>query len=227
MPGGRQTLLPTSQARQGDEALSLTIARLTGTKAGEGPPLIGRGHHDAATSSATLGSRNLFYEVSHAAAEIEVDEETGRIELRRYASVSDVGRALNPALCEGQDIGAALMGIGHTLLEELVYVDGALANGNLVEYAVPSTADLPTESFVSVLLENNDGPGPFGAKGIGEGGILGAAPAIANALEAATGLRVRELPLNPERVWRLLRARRGGVTGAGGNGVEDVKRENE
>lgn len=187
--------------------LADVFSNLFGVKRGEAPPIVGRGEHRSSEAGATLGSRNLFYEVSHAAAEVVVDRDTGQIDLRRYASVADVGKAINPAAAEGQDIGAAMQGIGHSLKEELTYVAGELSNGNLIDYAVPTTRDLPRDGFVSILLENGDGPGPFGAKGLGEGGILASAPAIANAVHDATGVRVRDLPLRPDRVWRLLRER--------------------
>ncbi len=184
--------------------LAAAMAKLSGQKPGEAPALVGRGQHLSSEAGATLGSRNLFYEVAHSAAEVAVDRDTGEVSIRRYASVADVGRAINPAACEGQDIGAAMQGIGHTLFEELTYEGGELVNGNLVDYAVPKTHHLPRDDFRSILIENEDGPGPFGAKGLGEGGILAVAPAIANAVFASTGVRVRDLPLSPERVWRHL-----------------------
>ena len=158
---------------------------------------------DTPTESGPLGSMSAFYEVSHAAAEVEVDRETGVVHLRHYVSVPDVGYAINPATCEGQDEGATVMGIGHTLFEELTFARGELVNPDLVGYRVPRTTDLPAR-FDTVLLENADGPGPFGAKGVGEGGIIAVAPAVANAVADALGIRIRDLPLTPERVWRAI-----------------------
>src|SRR5207244_8993314 len=102
--------------------------------------------------------------------------------------------------------GAVVQGIGHTLLEEMVYEGGALLNGNLVSYRVPRAEDLPAR-LESLFVENGDGPGPFGAKGGGEGSLIPVSPAIANAVARLAGVRLRELPLTPERVWRALRAR--------------------
>jgi CO/xanthine dehydrogenase Mo-binding subunit len=122
--------------------------------------------------------------------------------------LADVGRAINPQLCEAQDVGAAVMGLGHALFEEMVYSEsGSLLNASMIEYRVPLVTDLP-EAFSAVLVENGDGVGPFGAKGMGEGGGLPVAPAIANAVARATGVRIRELPLTPERVWAALEAAR-------------------
>ncbi|MBK5222454.1 MAG: xanthine dehydrogenase family protein molybdopterin-binding subunit [Acidimicrobiia bacterium] len=155
------------------------------------------------TGSGPLGAAAAFYEVGYSAAEVEVDPETGQVRISRFVSAADVGFAINPAACEGQDEGATVMGIGHTLLEELEFVDGELVNGTLVDYRVPRTTDLP-DDFRSILIQNRDGPGPFGSKGAGEGGLLAVAPAIANAIADATGVRIRELPLTPERVWRAI-----------------------
>jgi CO/xanthine dehydrogenase Mo-binding subunit len=119
-------------------------------------------------------------------------------------SVADVGKAINPQQCEGQDEGAAMQGLGHTLFESMQYADGQLLNPNLVDYRVPLFTDLP-EQFHTILIENEDGPGPFGAKGLGEGGIVAAAPAVANAIYQATGLRMTALPITPEQMWRALK----------------------
>jgi CO/xanthine dehydrogenase Mo-binding subunit len=84
------------------------------------------------------------------------------------------------------------------------YADGQLLNPNLIDYRVPLFTDLP-EQFHTILIENADGPGPFGAKGLGEGGIVAAAPAVANAIYQATGLRMTALPITPEQMWRALK----------------------
>ena len=138
--------------------------------------------------------------------EVEVDRETGVVRLRSYTALADVGRAINPQQCEAQDVGAMVMALGHTLFEEMVYSDsGSLLNPTMLEYRVPLASDLP-DMVETVLVENGDGSGPWGAKGMGEGGGLPVAPAVANAVFRATGVRIRDLPLSPERVWRALRA---------------------
>jgi CO/xanthine dehydrogenase Mo-binding subunit len=167
-----------------------------------GGELIGRGYM---RPGAGLGSTfPLFWETGMGGAEINVDLETGEITLEKYVTVADVGTAINPQQAEGQDEGAAIQGLGHTLFESLVYENGQPLNAGLIDYRVPRFADLP-EQFDSKLIENEDGPGPYGAKGMGESGIVSVAPAVGNALYRATGKRIRELPLTPERVWRALR----------------------
>ncbi|MCI0800075.1 MAG: xanthine dehydrogenase family protein molybdopterin-binding subunit [Chloroflexi bacterium] len=170
--------------------------------------LLGRGYVTPRRHGGRLAQSPVFWEVGIAAAQVEVDEETGAIRVRHYVSVADVGKAINPQQCEGQDEGAAMQGLGHTLFEEMLYEDGQLLNPNLIDYHVPTFAELP-DKLETILIENGDGPGPFGAKGLGEGGIVAAAPAVANAIFRATGVRIKDLPLTPERVWRALqRAKR-------------------
>ena len=90
----------------------------------------------------------------------------------------------------------------------MVYDGGQLLNANLVDYRVPRADDLPRAPARAAFVENADGAGPFGAKGAGEGSLIPVSPAVGNALARLTGVRFRELPLTPERVWRALRARR-------------------
>ena len=166
--------------------------------------MIGHGAYQSIKSpKAALGSPTNFWEISWGGAEVEVDRETGEIKLLKYVSLADVGKAIHPVLCEGQDEGGVMNAIGHSLLEEMVYRDGQLLNPNLVDYRVPSFEHLPKD-FETILVENGNGPGPFGAKGTGEGGLLPVASAIANAVCRATGLRLYDLPLTPEKVWRGL-----------------------
>jgi len=140
------------------------------------------------------------------AAEVSIDDETGAVRVERYVSVADVGRAINPLTLEGQDEGGVVQGLGHTLLEEMLYADGHLLNGTLLVYRVPRADDTPAE-LECRFVENADGSGPFGSKGAGEGSLIPVSPAVANALARLTGVRLLELPLTPERVWRALRSR--------------------
>ena len=146
----------------------------------------------------------VLWEVGMGIAELDIDDETGKLGLASYVSVADVGKAIHPQHCVGQEEGAAMMGIGHTFFEEMVHDENQLINNNLVDYRVPRFRDLPKE-FHTLLVENRDGLGPYGSRGMGEGGILSVAPAVVNALARATGVRIDELPLTPERVWRALR----------------------
>jgi CO/xanthine dehydrogenase Mo-binding subunit len=170
-----------------------------------GGELIGRGVVAPGRSAAPLGGSTPFWEMAVGAAEVSLDEETGALQVERYVSVADVGRAVNPLLLEGQDEGGVVQGLGHTLLEEMVYGDGHLLNGTPLVYRVPRAEDVPP-ALECHFVENADGSGPFGAKGAGEGSLIPVSPAVANALARLTGVRLRDLPLTPERVWRALRA---------------------
>jgi CO/xanthine dehydrogenase Mo-binding subunit len=166
--------------------------------------MIGRGAYQSIKSpKAALGSPTNFWEISWGGAEVEVDRDTGEIKLVKYVSLADVGTAIHPILCEGQDEGGVMNAIGHSLMEEMVYKDGQLLNANLVDYRVPGFQHLPAE-FETILVESHNGPGPFGAKGTGEGGLLPVAAALGNAVHQATGVRFYDLPLTPEKVWRGL-----------------------
>lgn len=144
-----------------------------------------------------------FYEIGCTGVEVSIERETGVMTVERLVTVGDVGCAINPQTLEGQDLGAAMMGLGMATSEELIYEDGTLINNNMFDYRVPRTTDLP--DYRSVLAERGDGVGPYGAKGGGEGALNPTSAALANALYRASGVRLREAPLSPERVWRALR----------------------
>ncbi|MDQ3937183.1 MAG: molybdopterin-dependent oxidoreductase, partial [Chloroflexota bacterium] len=151
-----------------------------------------------------LGGAAAFYEFNCSASEVSVDRETGEITVHRHVTVSDVGRALNPTHVAMQDEGAAMMGLGQAMMEHVVYDDaGRISNLGALDYRILTTKDVPLE-MESLVVENEDGPGPYGAKGTGESGLLSTAPAITSAIWDATGVVIRDLPLTPERVWRAL-----------------------
>ena len=183
---------------------SKVIVDFFGSKAGE---IIGKGlYKDKRSKKAILGSTTTFWEVGWGAVEVEVDPETGVIKLLSYISAADAGKAINPEQCIGQDEGALLFGIGHTLMEEMVFEDGQPLNPNLIDYRVPMFKDLP-EHMHTILIENGNGPGPFGSKGLGEGGLLPVASAVAGAVNRAVGVRIQDLPLTPIKVWQALQAK--------------------
>ena len=168
---------------------------------GSGGEMIGRGE---AGPEITDNKLPVFWEVGMGTAEVAIDRETGAVKLKKFISVADVGKAIHPEHCVAQEEGAAMQGIGHTFFEQLVYDNGQLVNPNLVDYRIPTFDEVP-EEFHTVLVENGDGPGPFGVRGMAEGGILSVAPSVCNAIDRATGVRITDLPLTPERVWRALK----------------------
>jgi CO/xanthine dehydrogenase Mo-binding subunit/aerobic-type carbon monoxide dehydrogenase small subunit (CoxS/CutS family) len=187
----------------GDRRLEYS-ALLRGHFGMAGGELIGRGVVAPGPSAAPLGGSTPFWEMAVGAAEVTLDVETGAITVAEYISVADVGRCINPLSCQTQDEGAVVQGLGHTLFEEMVYDGGQLLNGTLLAYRVPRADDVAGRVECR-FVENADGPGPFGAKGAGEGSLVPVSPAVGNALARLTGIRFRDLPLTPERVWRALR----------------------
>jgi CO/xanthine dehydrogenase Mo-binding subunit len=152
-----------------------------------------------------LGGSPAFYEFNCTAVELSVDEETGHITIHEHVIVGDTGRSLNPAQVTGQDEGAAIMGLGHTLMEHMILDDGGrIRNLGAIDYRIPTSMDLPLHMH-SAAIENEDGPGPYGSKGVSEGGLLSVQSAVGSAVAEATGVVMRELPLTPERVWRAIR----------------------
>lgn len=166
--------------------------------------IVGIGRISPHSRDGRLAQAPLFWETAAGQCGIELDEETGEIRVRHYVSVADIGRVINRQGAEGQDEGAAIQGLGHALFEELIYSDGQPINASMIDYHVPTIDEVP-DVFQTVLIENGDGPGPGGMRGMGEGAILPMAPAIANAIASGYGVRIRELPLTPERVWRALK----------------------
>lgn len=168
----------------------------------QGGELVGTGY--AHSGMAPVPADPLFWEIGIGAVEVSVDRETGKVRVEKYVTAADAGKALHPLQCEGQDEGSAMMGFGHTFYETYHYEGGQVVNSTLVDYKVPTFDDVPDE-FESILIEDANGPGPYGAKGLGEGGIIPVAPAVANAVFWSTGARVKSLPLTPEKVWRALK----------------------
>ncbi|QIG46176.1 xanthine dehydrogenase family protein [Nocardioides anomalus] len=151
-----------------------------------------------------LGGDAAFYEFNCTAIEVEVDHETGELLLHKHVSVSDVGTELNPAQVVSQDEGASIMGLGHSQMEQLLLDEhGVIRNLGALDYRIPTFKDVPLE-LVTHGIENHDGPGPYGSKGISEGALLCTAGALGAAVSEAIGWVVRDLPLTPERVWTAL-----------------------
>lgn len=172
-----------------------------------GGEVVGRGFFQLPTDlNVPLGSPTPFWEIGFGAAEVEVDESTGAVRVIKYVSLTDAGKIINPVQCRGQDEGAAIFGLGQALFEDMVYENGQLMNPNLVDYRLPRFRDLPAE-FKTIILEEGGGRGPYGAKGMGEGGILAVAPAICNAVYNATGVRITEVPIRGEKLLQALQRR--------------------
>ena len=134
--------------------------------------------------------------------EVEVDTDTGIIDLLNVYTAVDLGKAINPKNVEGQIEGGTVQGLGMAVMEEQVIRNGRTLNAGMSDYLVPTSVDIP--KFKHYLIEDQDSEGPFGAKGVGEPTIIAAAPALANAVYDAIGIRFYDLPLNPSKVKKAL-----------------------
>jgi len=143
--------------------------------------------------------------VAHVAL-VDVNRVTGRVSVARYVAAQDLGHAINPLGAEGQIQGGAVQGIGYALYEEVDHDEfGRTRNANFTDYKLPTIGDVPP--IEPIIVEGHYGSGPYGAKGVGEANIVPPAPAIGNAVFDATGVRIRELPLKPERVLEAIEQR--------------------
>src|SRR5512139_58504 len=149
------------------------------------------------------GNLSVTYAYGTHGVEVEVDRETGEVKILRYVAAHDVGRAINPMLLEGQVYGGATMGIGYALTERLILKNGKVMNPNFLDYKMLTAKDVP--NIETIVIETDDPFGPFGAKGIGEPGSVPTAPAIANAIYDAVGVRIKDLPITPEKVLAALK----------------------
>jgi CO/xanthine dehydrogenase Mo-binding subunit len=140
---------------------------------------------------------------SGAAVDLEVNRDTGELRILGYAVIADAGKAIHYPSAKSQVDGGAVMGFGHALFEETVYQDGQFQNGDPFQYRLPVMKDIPAE-FYSSMLEKGDGPGPFGSKGMAQTSIVTVGPAIGNAVYDALGVRVRSLPITPEKILRAM-----------------------
>ena len=156
------------------------------------------------------GNMSVTYAFGAHGVKVKVDEETGKVQVLDYVAAHDVGRAINPLLLEGQVYGGVVMGLGYALTEEVVTKDGQNMNANFRDYKLFTAKD--AIRIKAPVVETYDEYGPFGAKGIGEPGCVPTAPAIANAIYDAVGVRIFDLPITPEKVLAALKEKKSATT---------------
>ncbi|MFX1507170.1 MAG: xanthine dehydrogenase family protein molybdopterin-binding subunit [Promethearchaeota archaeon] len=177
-----------------------------------GGPIIGRGKYIAKMTmldpETGAGKPAIFDTFGAQGVEIEVNALTGEINIKRLVSAFDIGKAINPGLCESQVIGGGVMALSIAMNEQLQYDgEGQLLNPNLVDYVIARSGDIPKE-FVSYIIENPQEDGPYGARGIGELTMLGVPAAIGNAIFNAIDVQINDLPLTPQRIWSEIQQQR-------------------
>ena len=180
----------------------LPFAQLAAETHARGKRFQGYGWHKITTpdvdTATSQGDAYATYAWASQLAEVEVDTETGKVIVLRLASATDAGKAINPKGVEGQIEGSVHMGMGQALTEEMKYQKGQLLNGSLLEYKIPTSIETP--EIEAIVVESIDPEGPLGAKECGEGALAPVIPAIATAIHDAVGVRLREVPMTPERV---------------------------
>lgn len=190
----------------GPEAVATIADVVRGAHLRLGSSLVwGRGFYDPPTErtdSEGHGNKSGAYSFGAQFVEVEVDLETGIIDVTRVVAAHDVGRAINPAGVAGQIYGGVVQGIGQALFEEMRYSDGQLLNPNFASYRLPGTRDAPP--IEAIIIESGDPEGPYGAKGVGECTIVPTCAAVANAVYDAIGIRFRKLPIHPWDVQAAL-----------------------
>jgi carbon-monoxide dehydrogenase large subunit len=190
-----------------------------------GGPIIGRGKHfptlsyldpdtgqalpmNAETGHPEPGHITVFYTFGSTAVEVELDLLTGEIKVLKATQVYDLGRVINPLTATGQAIGGLVMGMSRALFEEIIFDDtGGVANPNFSFYYIARAKDVPDDIRVK-FLETPQANAPFGARGFSENVMIAVIPAIANAIQRATGVEITELPITNERVWKAIRQQR-------------------
>jgi CO/xanthine dehydrogenase Mo-binding subunit len=176
-----------------------------------GAPIIASGSFDADSTvqdATRFGNESGAYNFGCQAAEVAVDPDTGQVKVLRYAASSDCGTVINPIAAEGQVEGAVAQGIGYALIEGLTVEEGRLSNPNFSDYRIPSMRDMPPLSYA--FADSYEPSGAFGAKGLGELGLDPTAAVIGNAIFDATGVRIKTLPITPEKILRALREKKRG-----------------
>ena len=173
----------------------VSLAEIAAKSARTGGPIVGQATENVKGAGPGFGTH---------ICDVEVDRETGRVTILRYTAIQDVGRAIHPGYVEGQLQGGAAQGIGWALNEEYIYgEDGRMQNPGFLDYRVPVASDLPMIDTVLVEVPNPNHP--FGVRGVGEVPIIPPMAAVANAIEAATGVRLHDLPMSPPKVLAALR----------------------
>lgn len=160
------------------------------------------GYFKATTSQVDLetGQGNPYWPYSFGAQRVtvEVDDETGKVDIIDVVALSDAGKIINPVLAEGQSQGGTAMGIGYAIMEEVELNNGNIKNKNFSDYIIPTSKDMP--NFKAIFVEEDEKTGPYGAKGLGEPAMIPTAPAIINAIYDAVGVRIYDLPATCDKV---------------------------
>lgn len=199
--------LRTGEVWNGEKSTGLTIKEVVGKCRAKGVLTLGHGSFDPVITSLDpetgQGIPFATFAFATQVAEVEVDTETGIIEVKKLVAAHDVGTAINPQSVEGQIEGGIAMGLGYALMEEVVVKEGKIQNPAMSTYLIPTAMDMP--EIYPIIVQEQEATGPFGAKGVGEPALVPTAAAVTNAVTNALGVRIYDLPLTPERVIETIR----------------------
>ena len=193
---------------KGCPEIGLSIAEIVSASihSPEGNPILGKGYYslDLVPPNLATGEGNLSmaYNFGCTVVELGVDLETGEVKINNVISAIDCGKAINPMAVEGQIEGCIASGLGYALWENLYRTEGQTLNPSFLEYKIPTSLDIPRTK--TIIVESIDPNGPFGAKEAGQISHVSIAPAIANAVYNAVGVRIKELPITPEKILKML-----------------------
>lgn len=186
-------------------AKRLSIAQVLSANFGSSGTVLGRGYYIPQVPEGTgayFSLNMVFWLLGAHGVEVEVNRQTGQVKILKLYAAHDAGKVINPAACEEQIRGGATLGIGFALYEELVFKGGMVLNPSLLNYKIPSALEVP--EIEPILVECAHPEGPYGAKGVGETTNVPAPPAIANAIYNAVGIRIKDLPITPDKVLEAL-----------------------
>jgi len=195
-----------------DSALSMPFPELSRLAHANGKRFIGFAWYDNTTKDVNhetnQGDAYACYIYATQVVDVEIDDETGEMNVLRIFAAHDVGHAINPMLVEQQIEGAVVQGMGYGMMEEVILEKGITKTPSFAKYLIPTVLDAP--QIQTAIVEQPVERGPFGAKGVGEGAIIPLAAALANAVYDATGIRFKSLPITPEKILAALAAQNEG-----------------
>lgn len=189
--------------------IAMSIEQILRKRYGSHASILGRGfyyHEDNTVPGIEPSMVNPYFVYFAQGAEVEVDLETGKVNIIKLVDVHDPGKAINPLNCYGQIEGGMVMGMGFATTEEILFDRGRTLNPSFSDYKIPRALDVPP--MLPVLREKSCEKGPFGSKAMGESTTVGVAPAIANAIYDAVGVRIKDLPLRPEKIFQALKSKK-------------------
>jgi CO/xanthine dehydrogenase Mo-binding subunit len=214
VPKGEIVLENKKAYSKNDPDKSIAMSEIMAECAKKGILIVGSGYFNPDTTglcpNTMEGRPYATYAFATHVAEVEVNTGTGEVKVLRIIAAHDVGKAINPKLVEGQIEGGCMMGAGYALLEELELKNGKIQNPNFSTYLIYTAKDVP--EIHSIIMEEEEPTGPYGAKGVGEPALIPTAPAIINAINNAIGIRFTEIPVTQERLIKKITEKKGGET---------------